>query len=122
MSQPTTPLPKKASEAFGKPPAGWRRSLYNVIFEADTPAGRTFDIALVFVILISILVVVLDSIPALHGPQRPVMSALEWFFTALFSVEYLARQLVETGSSRKRIWKTRNCLRRRMRATTWKCC
>ena len=81
----------KVAAAFGKPPAGWRRRLYNIIFEADTRAGRSFDIALVFVILISILVVVVDSVPALHGPKRPVMNALEWFFTVLFSVEYLAR-------------------------------
>ncbi|WP_426109734.1 ion transporter [Massilia sp. PWRC2] len=76
---------------FGKPPGGWRRRLFNIIFEADTAAGRRFDIALVGVILISILVVVLDSVPALAWPRQPMMSVFEWFFTLLFSAEYLAR-------------------------------
>lgn len=92
MSTPVTSTPERTPAArFGKPPGGWRRRLFNIIFEADTAAGRRFDIALVGVILISILVVVLDSVPALDWPQQPMMNVFEWFFTLLFSVEYLAR-------------------------------
>ncbi len=92
MSPPTTPLPeKKAAETFGKPPAGWRRRLYNIIFEADTPSGRNFDIALVFAILISIVVVVLDSIPSINSQHNSRMNALEWGITLFFTAEYLAR-------------------------------
>ena len=87
-----TPLPEQqAADAFGKPGAGWRRRLYNIIFEADTPAGRRFDIALVVVILASVLVVVLDSVPAIHGEHERTMDRFEWFFTILFTIEYLAR-------------------------------
>jgi voltage-gated potassium channel len=92
MSQSSTPIPEKqAGMAFGKPPAGWRRRLYNVIFEADTPAGRTFDIALVCAILFSILVVVLDSVPAISAGHS--LNGLEWAITLLFTAEYVARLL-----------------------------
>jgi voltage-gated potassium channel len=77
--------------SYGKPPSGLRRRMYDVIFEADTPAGRRFDIALVCAILLSILVVVLDSVPALQSDYGDTLSAIEWIFTLLFSAEYLAR-------------------------------
>ena len=89
---PATPLPEQiAADAFGKPHGGWRRRLYNIIFEAETPGGRRFDIALVAVIVASVLVVVLDSVPLIHGPHARTMDVLEWFFTILFTLEYLAR-------------------------------
>lgn len=92
MSDPVTPLPEQEAAAqFGKPPAGWRRRLYNVIFEADTRAGRNFDIALVIAILISIVVVVLDSVPRIHSVHSGTMDALEWGITFLFTAEYIAR-------------------------------
>jgi voltage-gated potassium channel len=81
----------QAPTAYGQPPPGWRRRLYDVIFEADTPAGRRFDIALVLAILLSILVVVLDSVPRLHRDHADLLNAFEWGFTALFTVEYVAR-------------------------------
>jgi voltage-gated potassium channel len=78
-------------DSYGKPPPGLRRRLYDIIFEADTPAGRRFDIALVFAILLSILTVVLDSVPGLHKEYGDTLNVLEWMFTLLFTVEYLAR-------------------------------
>lgn len=75
------------------PPGGWRARIHQVIFGIDTRAGRTFDIVLVVAILLSILVVVLDSVPAIGGRHADLMHALEWFFTLLFTVEYLARLL-----------------------------
>lgn len=91
---PATPLPEQQAAAeFGKPPAGWRRRLYNVIFEADTRAGRNFDIALVIAILISIVVVVADSVPSINRSHNRVMNGLEWGITLLFTMEYLARLL-----------------------------
>ena len=81
----------QAPPSYGKPPPGWRRRMYDVIFEADTPAGRRFDIALVFAILLSILVVILDSVPAIGSAHAGLLYGVEWFFTVLFTVEYLAR-------------------------------
>jgi voltage-gated potassium channel len=78
-------------DSYGKPAAGLRRRMFDVIFEADTPAGRRFDIALVLVIMLSILVVVLDSVPGLHREYGDTLLKVEWLFTVLFSAEYLAR-------------------------------
>ena len=75
----------------GRPQTGWRLALYTVIFESDTRAGRLFDIWLVLIILASVGVVVLDSLPGQSARLESVFVGLEWFFTALFTVEYLAR-------------------------------
>jgi voltage-gated potassium channel len=77
--------------SYGKPPAGLRRHLYNIIFEADTPAGRRFDIILVSTILASILVVILNSVPSISAEYSDAMNVLEWGFTLLFTAEYIAR-------------------------------
>jgi voltage-gated potassium channel len=81
----------QAPPSYGAPPPGLRRRLYDIIFEADTPAGRRFDIALVFAIMLSILVVVLDSVPGLHREHGDLLNGLEWAFTLLFTAEYVAR-------------------------------
>ena len=78
---------------FGKPEAGLRRRLYTVIFEADTTAGRRFDIALVIIILLSIAVVIAESVPSIGRRYGETTNLLEWGFTLLFSAEYIARRL-----------------------------
>ena len=76
---------------YGGPADGWRARIHEVIFGIDTRAGRAFDIGLVAVILLSILVVVLDSVPVVSARHDKLMYALEWFFTLLFTMEYAAR-------------------------------
>ena len=76
---------------FGKPGTGLRRRLYTIIFEADTTAGRRFDIALVLMILLSIGVVLADSVPSIRQRHGAAMTMLEWGFTLLFTAEYIAR-------------------------------
>jgi voltage-gated potassium channel len=76
---------------LGVPHAGWRRRMYQVIFESETPAGRAFDKWIVWAILVSVGVVVVDSVPAFHARFGPWLDGAEWFFTLLFTVEYLAR-------------------------------
>ena len=78
-------------EALGKPLAGWRLKLYTIIFEAETRAGRRFDQGLIALILISVLVVVMESMQGADSPQRGILVGLEWLFTLLFTAEYLAR-------------------------------
>lgn len=75
----------------GRPQTGWRLRLYTVIFESDTPAGRLFDVWLIVLILASVLAVVVDSLPGLPADQREALYRIEWLFTALFTLEYLAR-------------------------------
>lgn len=72
---------------------GWRHRLHTVIFESDTRAGRIFDTILLAMIILSIMVVMLDSIDRLHAQYGDVFFALEWFFTILFSIEYILRLL-----------------------------
>ena len=69
----------------------FRNKLYEIIFEADTPAGKWFDIFLLWAILISVLVVFLESISELRSSYGDIFYYLEWFFTILFSVEYILR-------------------------------
>lgn len=78
-------------ESFGKPLEGWRLRLYTVIFEADTRAGRWFDLWLIVIILASVLVVVLDSVQTLGARFRTEFGVLEWIFTIAFTLEYVAR-------------------------------
>lgn len=88
----TTPTRKNAPPPdYGRPIAGWRLRLYTVIFEADTRAGRTFDLTLIGCILASIAVVVLDSMASVHARHASLLGVLEWFFTLLFTAEYIAR-------------------------------
>lgn len=84
------PVPPPAPD---KPLTGWRLRWYTVIFEADTRAGRLFDLALIGVILLSIAVVMADSVQAVHQAYGDVLDMLEWLFTLLFTAEYLARLL-----------------------------
>lgn len=74
-----------------KPLSGWRLRLYTIIFEADTVAGRRFDQAVIAAILISVTVVVLDSVQALHSQWGRTFNIFEWFFTLLFTLEYVLR-------------------------------
>ncbi len=78
-------------EEFGRPEGGWRLRLYAVIFESDTRAGRLFDRWLIVAILLSVAVVVADSVHALGTRFALEFDVLEWAFTLLFTAEYLAR-------------------------------
>ena len=71
----------------------WRQRLYVVIFEAETRAGRLFDVGLIVAIFLSLAVVMLDSVASIAQRYHGILAVLEWFFTLLFSLEYLARLL-----------------------------
>ncbi len=76
---------------LGKPLAGWRLRLYTIIFEADTRAGRQFDQILIGMILLSVAVVLADSVQSLNERMHRVFAVMEWAFTLLFTLEYVAR-------------------------------
>ncbi len=67
--------------------AAWRERTHEIIFEADTRAGKLFDVALLIAILLSVLAVMLDSV----YPARTELRVIEWVFTILFSIEYILR-------------------------------
>ncbi len=80
--------------------AKWRIRLYEIIFEADTPAGRMFDIILMWCIVISVVVVFLESIYELGIKYSFYFHLLEWIFTILFTVEYVLRLISVNKSYR----------------------
>ena len=68
-----------------------RAKVNRIIFEHDTRAGKVFDIILLWLILLSVSVVVLESIPAFHAEFFTVFAYLEWIITILFTIEYVLR-------------------------------
>jgi len=71
--------------------ARFKKQLYVIIFESDTPAGKAFDVALIVSILISVGVVMLDSVKWINTALGSLLYAFEWFFTVLFTIEYFLR-------------------------------
>ena len=70
---------------------GWRERLYVIIFFTNTPAGKRFDTWLLVFIFASLVVVMLDSIAIYRLEYGTFLFGLEWFFTAVFAIEYLVR-------------------------------
>lgn len=68
-----------------------KQRLYRIIFLSDTPQGRRFDVVLLYVILVSVGLVLLESVSSVEEDWGPVLRALEWVVTGLFSVEYALR-------------------------------
>ncbi|TDF67889.1 ion transporter [Cupriavidus sp. L7L] len=81
-------------QRLGQPETGWRQRWYTIIFEADTREGRIFDVALLIAIVASVMVVMLDSLPAVHDRLGTLFTVLEWGFTLIFTAEYVMRILV----------------------------
>ena len=77
----------------------WRSLLYDIIFLHDTPAGKAFDVALIAAILISVVVVMLDSVRSVAEDFGGPLRWAEWSFTVLFSIEYLVRLIAVRKSS-----------------------
>ncbi|SMO51411.1 ion transporter [Fodinibius sediminis] len=72
-------------------PAGLRHRIHEIIFEADTRAGKTFDLVLLVSIVASVVVVMLDSIASFRSAYGDWFYGIEWFFTILFTIEYAMR-------------------------------
>jgi voltage-gated potassium channel len=90
-SIPPKPAGLARQADFGRPEAGWRLRAYTIIFEAETRAGRLFDIALIWIILASVAVVMLDSVGPVSARWGGQFDVIEWIFTALFTIEYAVR-------------------------------
>ena len=68
-----------------------RNKLYKIIFKSDTPAGKGFDVLLIISILLSVVVVMLDSVQYYNNKYGDILYIMEWIFTLLFTVEYFLR-------------------------------
>jgi len=80
-----------ARESENRAITGWRFKIYEVIFGYDTPAGKLFDVVLIIAIITSVIVVMLESVVIYHDAYGPIFIYLEWIFTILFTLEYIAR-------------------------------
>ncbi|WP_299522629.1 ion transporter [Winogradskyella sp.] len=69
----------------------WRTRLHEIIYEADTPAGKLFDVVLLIAILASIILVMLESVKSFDEKFHNFLNISEWVITILFSIEYIAR-------------------------------
>lgn len=69
----------------------WKQKLFTIIFEADTKAGRIFDLALLFFILLSLAIVMLESMKSVNDIYGRELFTLEWIVTILFTIEYVLR-------------------------------
>lgn len=73
---------------------GWRKRWFDIIYRHDTPESRNFDLLLIIAIVLSVIVVMLDSDPWLHVDHARALYAVEWGFTLLFTAEYAMRLMV----------------------------
>ena len=69
----------------------WKEKLHEVIYEADTRAGKLFDVVLLLVIVFSIVLVMLESVKSLNAKYSHLFYVAEWVITILFSIEYILR-------------------------------
>lgn len=86
---PTNPGERKSDKAWPK----WRHTLHNIIFEADTPSGKLFDIVLLILIVVSILVVMMETVDWIDAKYHREIITTEWILTIFFTIEYFARIL-----------------------------
>jgi voltage-gated potassium channel len=68
-----------------------RERLWRIIFLSNTPAGRAFDVVLLWVIAASVLAVMLESVDSIRSAHARLFSVAEWCFTVAFTIEYLVR-------------------------------
>lgn len=80
--------------------SGWRSRLHEIIYEADTPSGKLFDALLIVAIITSVVLVMLDSVESINVAYGRAIHAAEWFFTVLFTIEYVLRLLCVKNPAR----------------------
>src|SRR5688500_7499702 len=74
-----------------KPDSTSRGRLHDIVFESDTRAGRAFDFVVLWAVILSVVTVLIESIPSVREEHGELLRALEWGFTVLFTIEYVLR-------------------------------
>lgn len=74
-----------------RPESHWRNRLHEIVFEADTRAGKIFDLIVISLIVLSVLVVLLESVKSVRENYGEILVPVEWFFTVVFTLEYILR-------------------------------
>lgn len=70
---------------------GWKHKLHEIIYEADTPMGKFFDLTLFFLIILSVILVMLESVKSIDVEYHKILLVFEWIITIFFTIEYIAR-------------------------------
>jgi len=83
----------KRTDKYQQPLKGYRALFHEVVFEADTFWGKIFDVALLVIILLSVLVVCLESVEEIAAKHGEALRITEWVFTILFTIEFIVRLL-----------------------------
>lgn len=86
-----TKKPALSVEAAAENRSAWQGRLHEIIFEADTPSGKFFDVVLIWLILGSVFAVFLESVPSLQQSYATTFRIIEWSITLIFTLEYLLR-------------------------------
>jgi voltage-gated potassium channel len=86
-------LPANQPHTHEHPASPWRHALHEIIFEADTPSGKAFDVILIISIVLSVFAVMLDSVEWFNTRYAGPLHIAEWCFTVLFTIEYVLRLL-----------------------------
>lgn len=87
-------MPRKSEKpANGNNMNRWRHRLYIIIFGHETPAGKAFDTVLFVAIILSVVVVMLESVAEIRARHQALLYYAEWFFTIIFTIEYVLRLL-----------------------------
>ncbi len=74
-----------------EPKKDWKYKLHEIIYGTHTPAGKLFDIVLLVVILYSVIIVMMESIPRFDEKYHNILNISEWIVTILFTIEYILR-------------------------------
>ena len=69
----------------------FKQRLHTIIFRSDTPMGKAFDVVLLWARLLSILLIIVESMPMVTGWLRTTLVVWEYIFTIFFTFEYIAR-------------------------------
>ncbi len=69
----------------------WKHKLHEIIYEADTPMGKLFDIILFIIIIFSVILIMLESVKEIDANYHRILLTLEWIVTIFFTIEYIAR-------------------------------
>ncbi len=86
-------LHSSRTEPYSEDPEHWRSVIHRVIFGTSTPAGRRFDLLLLVVIVSSVIAVMLESVAEIRYELGDFLITIEWVFTIVFAIEYVARLL-----------------------------
>jgi len=81
----------------------WKNQLHEIIYEADTPAGKSFDVIILIMILASVVLVMLESVSYINAKYASLFNILEWVITIVFTIEYFLR-IMTISNPRKYIF------------------